>query len=104
MKATEEITAQICDAIPEANPKLLEAVLKVAGQDSQLLFIQGEGHQVIDGKSCYPDYLQVEITDAREDMNLAQQLLKACSAAMDNGGEFRSPLTLSFAGQALLSE
>lgn len=104
MKASEEITSHICDAIPEVTPELLEIVLKVAGQDSQLLFIQGEGQQVIDGKSSYPNYLQVQVTDVREAMNLAQQLMSACSAAIDNGGVFRSPLTLSFAGQALLSE
>ncbi|KNH43677.1 hypothetical protein M5G27_27900 [Pseudomonas shahriarae] len=104
MKATEEITTQICDAIPELTPELLAAVLNAAGEDCQILFIQGEGQQVIKGKTHYPDYLQVEITDPREAMNLAQQLLNACSAAMDNGGVLRSPVTLSFAGQALLSE
>lgn len=104
MKATEEITTQICDAIPELTPELLAAVLNAAGEDCQILFIQGEGQQVIKGKTHYPDYLQVEITDPREAMNLAQQLLNACSAAMDNGGVLRSPVTLSFVGQALLSE
>ncbi|MBV7547405.1 hypothetical protein KW849_14030 [Pseudomonas sp. PDM26] len=104
MKASEEITSQICDAIPEVTPELLEAVLTVAGQDSQILFIQGEGQQVIEGKTSYPDYLQVEITDAQEAMNLAQQLLNACSAAISNGGKLRSPVTLLIAGQALLSE
>ncbi|PMV86760.1 hypothetical protein C1X35_31375 [Pseudomonas sp. FW306-1C-G01A] len=104
MKVSEEITAQICDAIPTVTPLLLESVFNVAGKDSQILFDQGEGRQVIEGKVSYPDYLQVQISDAQEAMRLAQQLLNACADAMHNSGELRSPVTLLVAGQASLSE
>ena len=104
MKISEEITTHICETIPEVTPRLLESVLNVAGEESQLLFIQGEGCQVIDGKSAYPDLLQIQIADAQEAMRLAQQLLSACADAFGNNGVLRTPVTLLIAGQALLSE
>lgn len=103
MKATEEITALICDSTPGMTPQLLEAALNVAG-DAQILFIQGEGGQVIDGKSEYPNYLQIQISDTHEAMRLAQQLMKACADSIGNGGALRFPVSLSLAGQATLSE
>jgi hypothetical protein len=104
MKASEDITTRICEAIPTVTPQLLESVLNIAGMDSQILFDQGEGRQVIEGKVSYPDYLQIQISDAQEAMRLAQQLLNACADAISNGGELRSPVTLLIAGQASLSE
>lgn len=104
MKVSEEVTSQVCTAVPGITPDKLDAIFTAAGEDSQLLFIQGEGHQVIHGESKYPDYLQIEITDAQEAMALAQQLLKACSAAICNGGVLSSPVTLQIAGQAIISE
>ncbi|WP_439125954.1 MAG: hypothetical protein ACNJA3_29030 (plasmid) [Pseudomonas rhizophila] len=104
MKVSEEVTNQICTAIPGITPKMLNSVFTKAGQDSQLLFVQGEGQQIVDGKSKYPDYLQIEIGSAQEAMALAQQLLNACSAAIGNGGVLRSPVTLVIAGQAIISE
>ena len=83
---------------------MLDSIFTAAGQDSQLLFVQGEGEQIVDGKSKYPDYLQIQIGSAQEAMALAQQLLNACSAAICNGGVLRSPVTLSIAGQAIISE
>lgn len=103
MKASEEITSLICDSTPGMTPQLLEAALSVAA-DAQILFTQGEGCEVVDGKSEYPNYLQVEITDPQEAMRLAQRLLNACAEAMSNGGALRQPVTLTFAGQATLSE
>lgn len=104
MKASEEITTQICEAIPDITPQLLDLVLTHAGKDCQILFEHGAGQQVVQGKSIYPDYLTIQITDVQEAMRLAQQLLNACADAMSNGGELRSPVSLIFAGQALLSE
>lgn len=104
MKVCEEISTRICETIPEVTPRLLESVFNVAGEDSQLLFIQGEGCQVIDDKSSYPDLLQIEIADAQVAMGLAQQLLNACADAIGNNGVLRSPVTILISGQALLSE
>ncbi|CAD0266042.1 conserved hypothetical protein [Pseudomonas veronii] len=104
MIVSEEITSQICNVVPGITPKVLDSIFTVAGKDSQLLFVQGEGHQVIDEKSRYPDYLQIEIGNAQEAMALAQQLLNACSAAIGNGGVLPSPVTLLIAGQAIISE
>lgn len=67
MKVSEEVTNQICTAIPGITPKMLDSIFTTAGQDSQLLFVQGEeGQQIVDGKSKYPDYLQIEIGSAQE--------------------------------------
>lgn len=104
MKVSEEITSQICAAVPGVSPGTLDAIFTAAGSDSQLLFIQGEGHQVVNEKSVYPDYLQIQICDAQEAMALAQQLLNACSAAIDKGGVLPAPVTLLVAGQAIISE
>lgn len=104
MKVSEEITSQICSVVPGISPIKLDAIFNAAGTDSQLLFIQGEGHQVIHGKSKYPDYLQIQIGDAQEAMALAQQLLNACSGAIGNGGVLPAPVTLLIAGQAIISE
>lgn len=104
MKACEETTIRICNAIPAVTPEMLESVLSVASEDSQIIFVQGEGHKVIDGKSFYPDYMSVQISDAYEAMRLAQQLFNACADAIANGGALRAPVSLIIAGQALLSE
>lgn len=104
MKVSEEVVNQICKSIPGITPYVLESVFTAAGKESQLLFVQGDGQQVIDGKSKYPDYLQIQIGDAQEAMALAQQLLNACSAAICNGGVLHSPVTLVIAGQAIISE
>jgi len=104
MKVSEEISSQICTVIPGVSSMTLDAIFTAAGTDSQLLFIQGEGHQVINGKSKYPDYLQIQIGDAQVAIALAQQLLNACSAAISNGGEMTAPVTLLIAGQAIISE
>ncbi|WP_282366573.1 hypothetical protein [Pseudomonas sp. PS02290] len=101
---SEEITGQICNAVPGITPTVLRSVLSVAGEGSQLLFIQGQGKQVIDEKSKYPDYLQIEIGDAQEAMALSRRLLEACTAAIGNGGALPSPVTLLIAGQAIISE
>ncbi len=104
MKVSEEISSKVCTVVPGISPSTLEAIFTAAGADSQLLFIQGEGHQVINEKSEYPDYLQIQIVDAHEAMALAQQLLSACSAAIGNGGILPAPVTLLIAGQAIISE
>lgn len=103
MNATEEVIGLICDSTPGITPQLLEAALSAA-QNTQILFVQGEGGQVIDGKSEYPDYLQIQIGDVHDAMRLAQQLLNACADSIGNGGALRVPVTLSLAGQAILSE
>lgn len=104
MKFNEEITNQICAAVPDVTPCMLNAIFNVAGKGSQLRFTQGEGQQVIEGKSTYPDYLEIEIGNAQQAMALAQQLLNACSTAISNGGALRSPVTLLIAGQAVISD
>lgn len=104
MKISDEITRQVCTAVHGLTPDTLNAIFTAAGAESQVLFVLGHGHQVINGKSKYPDYLQIQIGDAQEAMRLAQQLLNACSAAISNGGELLSPVTLLLAGQAIISE
>ena len=104
MKASEEITDLICNAVPGITPGTLDSIFTAARGNSQLLFVQGEGHQVVDCKSQYPDYLQIKICSAQEAAALAQQLLQACTAALANGGELASPITLTIAGQAIISE
>lgn len=104
MIVSEEIAGQICTDVPGITPDVLNAIFTAAGKNSQLLFVQGEGHQVKDGKSNYPDYLQIEIGNAQEAMALAQHLINACSAAIANGGVLSSPITLLIAGQAIISE
>ncbi|MFU5274977.1 hypothetical protein ACM7YY_09635 [Pseudomonas aeruginosa] len=104
MKVSEEVSSQVCTAVHGITPDTLQAIFAAAGAESQILFIQGEGHQVVHGKSKYPDYLQIEINDAQEAMALAQLLLKACSTAICNGGVLSAPITLLIAGQAIISE
>ncbi len=104
MIASEDVTNKICTAVPGITPNMLKSIFTTAVQDSQLLFVQGKGQQIVDGKSKYPDYLQIEIGNAQEAMALAQQILNACSAAIGNGGVLRSPVTLLIAGQAIISE
>ncbi|MCF5374491.1 hypothetical protein [Pseudomonas syringae] len=104
MKASEEINDLICNAVPSITPVTLDSIFAAVSGNSQLLFVQGEGHQVVSGKSEYPDYLQVRISSAQDAAGLAQQLLQACAAALANGGEVASPITLSFCGQAIISE
>ncbi|MGG5276377.1 hypothetical protein [Pseudomonas syringae pv. coryli] len=104
MITSQEVTTQICNAVPGITPDVLGSIFTAAAKDSQLLFVQGEGHQVIEGKSNYPDYLQICIGNPQEAMALAQQLLNACAAAISNGGALRSPVTLQIAGKAIISE
>jgi hypothetical protein len=104
MKISEEITTQICEAIPAVTPALLDSVLAAAADGSQLIFSEGEGQTNVEGKTYYPDYLQLQISDAQVAMRLAQQLMNACADSMANGGVLRSPVTLLISGEAYLSE
>lgn len=104
MKISEEITTQICDAIPAATPVLLDSILAAAADGSQLIFSEGEGQTNVEGKTYYPDYLQLQISDPQVAMRLAQQLMNACAGAMANGGVLPSPVTLLISGEAYLSE
>ena len=104
MVVSEEVSELICSTVPSVTPDMLSAIFTAMKDSSQVLFVQGEGRQVIDGKSNYPDYLQVEIGSAQEAAALAQQLLNACATAIGNGGALPSPVTLLIAGQAIISD
>jgi len=104
MKIGEKKVGQICDAVTGVHPSTVEAVFMAASTDAQLVFVQGEGHQTLHGKSVYPDYLVVQISDAQVAMALAQQLMSACSTAINKGGVLAHPVSLQFAGQAIISE
>lgn len=103
MEATAEVSKRICAVVPAATPRLVDDVFR-GTNDNQLLFIEGEGAQVRDGKPHWPDSLQIHIHDPHTALELAQQLLRAGTEALANGGRMRSPAVLMLGGKAILSE
>jgi hypothetical protein len=103
MKTTNEFVDRICSLVPGATPDLLQAILTAIGP-SHIFFAEGAGQAVVEGKSVFPDYLQIQITSAYEAGNLAQQLMRACTDALANGGKLRAPVLLLLAGAAEVGE
>lgn len=103
MQASEKIIEEICARIPGANPELVKAVLEATGK-AQIFFAAGKGQVVVDGKSEYPDYLQVQVSSSYDAARLAQQLMSACAEALSNHGQLRAPVLLLLAGHAEISE
>jgi hypothetical protein len=102
MKAEDEVFEHICKLVPAADHGIAKAVLAAIG-DAQIFFAAGDGVKVVDGKSVYPDYVQIQIKSSFEAARLAQQLMSACADALGSGGELRTPVTLFLAGQAEIS-
>jgi hypothetical protein len=104
MELSQEKATEISSTIPGATPQKLEAIFRVATEGGQLIFIEGNGCKISEGKSSYPDYLQLEISDAQVAMRLAQQLINACAESLACGGVLKSKVTLVLGGEATLSE
>jgi hypothetical protein len=96
MQIDEEVIQRVCAAVPSATPAVVHAVANaLLTSGAQIAFDQGVGLVVDDGKSRYPDYLQLVIKDPEKASLLAGELTSACA-----GG--RLPVTLLVAGQAHL--
>ncbi|MDT8992723.1 hypothetical protein RQP54_17760 [Curvibacter sp. APW13] len=97
MQIDREVIQRVCSVVPSATPAVVQAVANaLLTSGAQIVFDEGIGQVVDDGKSTYPDYLQLVINDVNKAQRLAAELTSACAREW-------SPVTLLVAGQAELA-
>ena len=103
MQISPGMLAKVTELLPGVKPQFIERLLRHAADDGQLVFKQGEGHKVVDGKSTHPVHMQVIIDDPALALELAQQLMQGAQRALYGQTE-RASVTLSFSGDVMISE
>lgn len=97
MQITDEIIERVQAAVPGATLTLVRTVANaLLTSQAQIIFVQGDGREMVDGESHYPDSLQLVVNDPHVAADLARQL----SLASSNG----TSTTVLLAGQAEFSE
>jgi hypothetical protein len=103
MQISQTMLDKAAEQLPGIQPQFIARMLRNVTADGQLVFKEGEGHQVVDGKSTYPVYMQVIIDDPVRALELAQQLMQGAQRALQ-GDTGRATVSLSFAGDVMISE
>lgn len=89
---------------PELSDDRIRALLREVMKESQLLFRTDEGKAFVEGKAEWPVLLQVQVTDPLQALELAQQLMEGAKRALLGDTGARAMVTLSLAGDAMISE
>ena len=103
MQISQAMLEKATEQLPGIQPQFIARILRNVTNDGQLIFKEGEGHAVVDGKSTYPVYMQLIIEDPARALELAQQLMQGAQRALQ-GDTRRASVTLSFAGDVMISE
>lgn len=103
MQISPTMLEKAAEQLPGIQPQFIARMLRSVTRDGQLVFKDGEGHAVVDGKSSYPVYMQLIIEDPSRALELAQQLMQGAHRALQ-GDTGRASVTLSFAGDVMISE
>lgn len=74
MKVTDDMVAKAAAVVPAMTAGGIRQILEAALSD-QVVMVTGKGLVVEDGKSKYPDYMQIEVSDVYVALDLAQQLI-----------------------------
>ena len=102
MKITPEMIAKAQAVVPSLTTATVKTMLEAATA-GQVVFAEGVGATVIDGKSKYPTYLHIQITDPLRALGLGEELVRGARQALYNTAESR-PITLMLAGDVDLSD
>lgn len=102
MKITPEMLKKAHAVVPSLTIATVKAMLEAATA-GQVFFAEGVGETIVAGKSTYPTYLQIEITDPMRALELGEQLVRGARLGLYNKAESR-PITLMMAGEVDLSD
>lgn len=102
MKISAEMIEKAQAVMPSLTTATVKAMLEAATQ-GQVFFAEGAGGTVVGGKSEYPTYLQIEISDPMRALELGEELVRGARQGLYNRAESR-PITLMMAGNAELSD
>jgi hypothetical protein len=88
--------------VPQMTPGIVRAILEAA-LTGQIFIAEGEGQEIVDGKSHYPDYITVRISSSYIALDIARQLItgvqqQPTQALLDR------PIDLMLAGTASISK
>ena len=103
MQISPSMLDKAAEHLPGIRPQFIERMLRNVANDGQLVFKEGQGHQVVDGKSTFPVHLQVQIDDPARALELAQQLMHGAQRALQ-GETSRITVSLSFDGDCMICE
>jgi hypothetical protein len=102
MKVTDEMVAKATAAVPHMTEETVRQMLEAALSGS-IIMIAGQGHAVANGKSEYPDYMQIEVSDTYVALDLARQLISAVQQ-QPGANTLERPALLLVAGEAGISD
>lgn len=74
MNVTDEMVAKALEAAPDMAIGAIRQILEAA-LSGQIVMTQGAGQTLAEGKSLYPDYMQIEISDTYMALDIARQLV-----------------------------
>jgi hypothetical protein len=103
MQISETMLARAAKLAPQLDADGLQRLLRGLMVDGQLVFKEGEGKTMSEGKVHFPVQLQLIIEDPALALDLAAQLMAGAKRALE-GDDKRTRVTLSLAGDAMVCE
>lgn len=101
MEISNEMVAKAQAVAPALTDGVVRSMLEAA-LSGQVVMVANEGQHIVDGKSLYPDYMQIEVADRYTILSLAQQLI-ATLQGQPNAATLEHPALLMLAGKAGIS-
>lgn len=101
MKVTDEMVAKAAAVVPAMTDGIVRQMLEAA-LSGGLVMLAGKGQVIEDGKSRYPDYLQIEVSDVYGALDLSRQLITAVQQ-QPGTTVLERPALLLIAGEAGMS-
>ena len=102
MRITDEMVKAAGAVVPSLTQATVRRMLEAAAL-GQFVLMEGEGQQVIDGKSRFPALAQIVVNDPLVALDLAQQLTSGARSAIAQKTE-QAHITLFVAGDGYCSE
>lgn len=102
MKITPVMLEKAHAVVPSLTMATVKAMLEAA-TEGQVFFAEGVGKTMVAGKSEYPAYLQIQISDPMRALELGEELVRGARLGLYNKAESR-PITLTMAGDVDLSD
>jgi len=101
MKVTDRMVSKAAAVVPTLTESTVRKMLEVALSGS-VCMVAGKGRVMEEGKSTFPDYMQLEVTDSYEALSLAMQLISAVQL-QPGATNLERPAILLIAGESGLS-
>lgn len=88
--------------VPHMTPGIVRAMLEAA-LTGQVFIAEGEGQNIVDAKSHYPDYITVRVSSSYVALDLARQLITSVQQQPTNT-QLDRPIELMLAGTVAISK